>query len=330
LDMISFGSVFLELVFGQLAELPGPGEEVFTDEFGVSCGGAVTSASAAAQAGVKAGLCTLLGNDIGSRVVLTHCARAGVELSPSALLPRRCAGITVVLNFAGDRGFVSHVPPRAAAERPELDRWYEVLRRERPRWCYLHAGPGIPAFIREAHALGAKVMLDMSLGDERRRDPILDCIPLADVFVPNEDELIRLTRAGSFEAAVATATAWRTPLVVKRGAAGAVVTGPDGTAEIGEGVQKVRVRDRTGAGDAFAGALIAELLRGVPLARAVVAANAAGSAAVARLGAVGEVDVAGISTVGPDEMLGDALAVAASLQAALAAQEGEPAMGAEE
>ena len=42
--MISFGSVFLELVFGHLAELPGPGEEVFTDEFGVSCGGAVTSA----------------------------------------------------------------------------------------------------------------------------------------------------------------------------------------------------------------------------------------------------------------------------------------------
>jgi sugar/nucleoside kinase (ribokinase family) len=153
---------------------------------------------------------------------------------------------------------------------------------------------------------------------------------VADVFVPNEDELIRLTGSGSFEAAVATATAWRTPLVVKRGAAGAVVAGPDGTAEIRDGVQKVRVRDRTGAGDAFAGALIAELLRGVPLTRAVVAANAAGSAAVARLGGVGEVDVAGISTVGPDEMLGDALAVAASLQAALAAQEGKPAMGSEE
>ena len=44
--------------------------------------------------------------------------------------------------------------------------------------------------------------------------------------------------------------------------------------------------------------MIAALLRGVPLTDAVVAANAAGSEAVARLGAVGEVDVAGISTVG--------------------------------
>jgi len=330
--MISFGSVFLELVFGHLAELPGPGEEVFTDEFGVSCGGAVTSASAAAEAGARAGLCTLLGNDIGSRVVATHCARAGVELSPSTLLTRRCAGITVVLNFASDRGFVTHLPPRSPGEQPDLDRWHEVLRRERPRWCYLHAGPGVPAFIRAARALGAKVMLDMSLGEERNRDPILECIPLADVFVPNEDELIRLTRAASFEAAVTAGLAWRTPVVVKRGAAGAVVAGPDGTAEVRDGVEDVRVRDRTGAGDAFAGALIAGLLRGVPLTRAVVAANAAGSAAVARLGAVGEVDVAGISTAGPDGMLDDALAVAASIQAAVAApaQGGKPAMGSEQ
>ena len=48
---------------------------------------------------------------------------------------------------------------------------------------------------------------------------------------------------------------------------------------------------------------------------------------MARLGGVGEVNVAGISTVGPDEMLGDALAVAASLQAAMTAQERKGAGG---
>ncbi len=53
--MISFGTVFLELVFGQLERLPGPGEEVFTDEFAISCGGAVTSATAAAAGGAQDG-----------------------------------------------------------------------------------------------------------------------------------------------------------------------------------------------------------------------------------------------------------------------------------
>ena len=43
LDMISFGTVFLELVFGHVPELPRPGEEVYTEEFAVSCGGAIAA-----------------------------------------------------------------------------------------------------------------------------------------------------------------------------------------------------------------------------------------------------------------------------------------------
>jgi sugar/nucleoside kinase (ribokinase family) len=296
LDMISFGSVFLELVFGHVAELPRPGEEVFTEEFAISCGGAVNSASAAAAAGARAGLCTVLGEDLGSRVVIEHCARQGVDLSPSVRVRRRSAGVTVVLNFDGDRAFVSNIPARRG--QPEVDRWRAVLHRTRPRWCYLHAGPGVPDFLRDARELGSKIALDVSLGDERERDLVIDCVRLADVFMPNEDELLRLTGEDTLGPALSAAAAWATPLVVTRGEAGAVIASPDGMTEVSEGVRPVTVKDRTGAGDAFAGAMIAALVRGVPLAEAVVAANAAGSEAVARLGAVGEVDVADIAAVG--------------------------------
>jgi sugar/nucleoside kinase (ribokinase family) len=313
LDMISFGSIFLELVFGHVPEMPGPGEEVFTEEFAFSCGGAVNSASAAASAGARAGLCTVLGDDLGSRVVIEHCARVGVDLSPSVRVPRRSAGVTVVLNFDGDRAFVTNIPARRG--QPEIDRWREVLRRHRPRWCYLHGGPGVPEFLREARALGSKIALDVSLGDERyRRDVIVDCVRLADVFLPNEDEILRLTGTDALEAALAAAAAWGTPLVVTRGAAGAVIASPDGITEVADGVRPVTVRDLTGAGDAFAGALIAALVRGVPLTEAVVAANTAGSRAAARLGAVGEVDMSGIAAVG------QALGAAFIDQAAAAAQ----------
>jgi sugar/nucleoside kinase (ribokinase family) len=210
----------------------------------------------------------------------------------------RSAGITVVLNFDGDRAFVTNVPAQARRGQPEIDRWRAVLRRTRPRWCYLHASRGVPDLMREARELGTKIALDVSLGDERYRDVVIDCVRLADVFLPNEAELQRLTRTDATGPALAAAAAWGTPLVVKRGAAGALVTSPDGVTEVAEGVRRVRVRDLTGAGDAFAGAMIAALVRGSPLTDAVVAANAAGSDAVARLGAVGEVEVAGISTAG--------------------------------
>ncbi len=298
MDMISFGSVFLELVFGHVPELPRPGEEVFTDDFAMSCGGAVTSASAAARAGVRAGLCTFLGDDLGSRAVLEYCAKVGVELSPSVRVRGKSAGISVVLNFEGDRAFVTHIPPRPAGERPRIDRWREVLRRERPGWCYLHAGQGVPAFLRDAREQGAKVVLDVSLGDERHRDTVIECVRLADVFVPNEEELLRLTGERTIGRAIAVAGAWGTPLVVKRGAAGALVAGADGTTEVTAGVRRVQVRDLTGAGDAFAGAMIAALLHGAPLTEAVVAANAAGSEAVGRLGATGEAELTGIGLAG--------------------------------
>jgi sugar/nucleoside kinase (ribokinase family) len=302
-QVISFGSVFLELVFGHVKQLPRPGEEIFTDEFAISCGGAVTSASAAAQAGAQAGLCTVLGDDLGSAVVAEHCARAGVELSPSARVHRRSAGITVVLNFDGDRAFVTHLPPRPPAEPAEIDRWSEVLRRDRPAWCYVHAGAGRADFLREARELGTKAVVDVAFGViERSPQAVIDCVRLAEVFVPNAEELRRLTGQESLHAAVRVARSWRTTLVVKRGAGGALVAdpgvaGPDGVTEVTAGVRQVEVRDLTGAGDSFAGAMIGTLLRGATLIDAVAAANSAGADAASRLGAVGEVQVAGLSEV---------------------------------
>jgi sugar/nucleoside kinase (ribokinase family) len=329
LDMISFGSVFLELVFGHVPTLPGPGEEVFTDEFAVSCGGAVTSASAAARTGVRAGLCTVLGDDLGSGVVQEFCARQGVDTGPSRRVRRRSAGITIVLNFDGDRAFVTHNPPRPAGEPPEIERWLVVLARYRPRWCYVHGSEGVPDLLRAARAQGTKTVLDINLGDERGRDLVIECIRLADLFVPNESELRRLTGTDSRAAAVAAARDWGTPTVVTCGAAGALVVSPDGVTEVSDGVRQVKVRDLTGAGDNFAGAMIGALIQGAPLLSAVVAANAAGAEAVSQLGAVGEVEVAGFSSAGPAlgaMLAGNAAAVAvtaaqAAAQAAQAAQE---------
>ena len=97
----------------------------------------------------------------------------------------------MVLNFDGDRAFVSHMPPRPGASSRRSTAGARCCARTRPRWCYLHAGPGMPEFLREARELGAKIALDMSLGDERYAGTRSSSASrLADVFVPNEDELI--------------------------------------------------------------------------------------------------------------------------------------------
>jgi sugar/nucleoside kinase (ribokinase family) len=300
MDLIAFGTMFLEIVFGDVPALPAPGEEIFADEFAISCGGAVTVASAASRMDASAGLSTLLGEDLGSRVVEEYCHRAGVDLSASQHVTGPAAGITVVVNYAGDRAFISYLPPRAQTESREHERWLEVLRRERPAWCYLHAHRGLAGLIQQARDLGIRVAVDVALNDIAA-DPaaVLACARLADVFLPNAEELLRLTGAASLAAAVKTAASWGPPVVVKLGANGAIVAGQPGRAgptEVTEGIRRVRVRDRTGAGDSFAGALIGALCKQASITEAVAAGNAAGSAAVSRLGAVGEVDVEGLSS----------------------------------
>jgi sugar/nucleoside kinase (ribokinase family) len=298
MDVISFGSVFLELVFGPIAQLPAPGQEIFTDDFAISCGGAVSCATAARRAGAAVGLCTLLGDDLGSQVVAEHCEREGIDLAPTARMHRRVIGITTVFNFDGDRSFVTHVPRQPAGEPPDLARWGDVLRTYQPAWCYVHAGPGIADFLRGAREQGCRTLLDVTLGtaDRSARD-VIACIELADIFVPNQAELALLTGTDRPESAISAAAQWGTPVVVKCGADGAVIAGPDGIVPVTEGVAAIEVADLTGAGDAFAGAMVAALARGARLPQAVIAGNRAGSDAVTRLGAVGPVEVEGLSTV---------------------------------
>ena len=174
------------------------------------------------------------------------------------------------------------------------------MRSRKPAWCYVHAGPGVAQFLRVAREQGSKILLDVSHNEINQAPAdVLECIPLADVFTPNRAELLHLTGAASLEAAVTTAAAGARPRSSRWARTARWCRGPDGVVPVTEGVTPVEVADLTGAGDSFAGALIGELLRGAPLVRAVAAANAAGSAAARRLGAVGPVQVEGLSTVLP-------------------------------
>jgi sugar/nucleoside kinase (ribokinase family) len=296
LDVIAFGTVFLELVFGHVPRLPGPGEEVFSDEFAVSCGGCVIMATAARRAGLRAGLCTLLGDDLGSTVVTGHCRRAGIDMSTCTRVSGDAAGITTVMNFDNERAFVSYLPPQAWRPRRDPRRWLDVLRERRPAWCYLHAGPGVSGLMREARSMGIRIALDVGLNEiADEAQAVADCVRLADVFLPNEAELLALTRASSLAEGLDAAAGWCTPLVVKRGEYGAIVATRDGRTTVTEGLRPVQVRDRTGAGDAFAGALVAALHHGATLTEAAAAGNTAGSQTVGVLGGVGEVAVAGLN-----------------------------------
>jgi sugar/nucleoside kinase (ribokinase family) len=293
LDVIAFGSIYLEVVFGNLLALPARGEEIFTDQFAFSCGGAISIASAASGVGARAGLATVLGDDLGARVAAAHCARVGVDTSACRRVEGPTSGVTVVLNFDGDRSFISHMPRRDEAM-PDATWWAGVARARQPKWIYLYASGPALGVIAEARRAGCAVAVDTELGTiGRSPEVVLECAAAADLFLPTRRELARLTGTEDIAHAVAALDAPGATIIVKEGPNGATVARAGQLEHSSAGLRDVRVRDRTGAGAAFAGALLGSLALGRDVMAAVEAANTAGSEAVARLGAIGPVGLVG-------------------------------------
>jgi len=289
MDLIAFGPVFVELVFGAVPAMPGPGEEVYSDAFAVSCGGAVSVVSAAKGVGAVAGLATELGGDFADRIVERHCTTVGVDISPSRRTASSATGVTVVLNAGRDSAFLSHMPPRGrSVDTPAW--WSEVVDRYRPRWVYLHARAGARSFIETARRLGCHVAVDTDLRTVTRAPgTVSDCAAAADLFVPNRTELSLLTGTEDVLQAVEGLGIPATTVIVKAGPAGAFLVQKGTLDHVEAGLVDVQVEDTTGAGDAFAGALLGRLAGGADMLVALEAANRAGSAAVSRLGALGPV-----------------------------------------
>ncbi|MEV2256321.1 PfkB family carbohydrate kinase [Streptomyces sp. NPDC050147] len=137
-----------------------------------------------------------------------------------------------------------------------------------------------------ARARGVPVSVDpasagflVELGVER----FLAAVDGADVLLPSEGEAALLGDAGDLEEAAAQLSRRFPVVVVKRGAAGALV------AREGEVLAEIpalpaRALDSTGAGDAFTGAFLAAGLRGAGLKEAAAEGCGAGARAVELLG----------------------------------------------
>lgn len=156
----------------------------------------------------------------------------------------------------------------------------------------LHVGPGEPAAMlalaRAARARGLVVTLDPGFAASRLDSATLaDLLALADAFLPSEKELRVLCPDLAPEEAVATLGRRACGVVcAKFGAAGALLY--DGATG---GIRRIpafpaEARDPIGAGDAFAGGLLAGLVRGEPSARAALRGAASASIAVECVGAL--------------------------------------------
>ncbi|TGO06512.1 ribokinase [Serinibacter arcticus] len=296
--VVVVGSINVDLLL-TVERHPRPGETLLGGAGTQSAGGkGANQAVAAALRGAPTAMVGAVGDDAGADVALAQLRRAGVDLAGVATVPGPTGLAVVTLDEAGENTIVVVSGANEKVGGEVLDGAAAVLLRARV--CVLQGEippDSIVAAARTAHAAGARVVLNAA--------PALELpaatLAVADPLVVNEHEArLVLAWAGADVPTVeggvedrpdgggpALARGLRAlgvpSVVVTLGAAGAVGVEADGEWSVAG--LRVPVRDTTGAGDAFVGALAASLARGSSLHDAARDATRVAAYSVQRLGA---------------------------------------------
>lgn len=283
--VIVVGSVNVDRVI-RCRTLPAAGETVIaqarTDGFGGKGG---NQAAAAAQLGAETWLIAAVGDDAVGRDALDDIARYGVHVDRVRPIHGKATGEAIVVVDDHGENLIVVVPGANAAL----------------------AAADVAADLAGLSLVADDVVLSSAeIGDDCVRAAATACAsagarlvynlaparPLADwacaphvVLVVNEIESTQVSGAATAAQALVELAERVGAVVVTRGERGARLA--QGRSRLDLPAPAVDAVDSTGAGDAFCGALAAELAVGCPLTDAVATATAAGSIAVTAAGARG-------------------------------------------
>lgn len=264
------GNVQLDVLASSVTSMPPPGGDTIIDRIEVRTAGAAGNVSLALAAlGVPHRLVGAVGDDDAGRWVHSDLERRGLA-EDLLVVTGGATGISIALEAPErERAFLTahgvltdytlaDVPDDAhVADLLLLTGYFSLpgLRRE-----------GTRELLTRARSVGASTWFDTGWdpqdwrGDAVRE--VLDLLPLVDVFLPNEQEALALTGEPTADRALG-ALAELCPgwVVVKRGPAGLLASGPGGeTVEID--APTVDAIDTTGAGDSLAAGALWEVARG--------------------------------------------------------------------
>lgn len=262
-DVTVIGEIYLDHVFSGFTDWPGPGEEIFTDQYAWELGGgAVTTACALARLGRKVQLIGIVGEDQ-LPMVEARLASFGVATDKIIRSSDR-TGVTVSISTAKDRSFFTY----RGANRQLV----EHLRRDTSllnkvaevRHVHL-AMPLVPddssLILPLLKQKGATISIDVGhhinwLKDKRS----LEIVRSIDYTMPNEKEAVIVAGTPAGYLKLCRSLGVRHALV-KLGSAGAMMLS-DGT-EYKVTPPTVDTLDTTGAGDAFDAGFIDGVLSGL-------------------------------------------------------------------
>ncbi len=290
--VLCVGILVADFFVPPLERLPGAGELVATEDFLIAPGGcAANTAIGLGILGVPAAVCGRVGDDAFGESVLRGLRDRDIDVSAVTVTEGTGTSKTVIVPVRGeDRRFIHTFGANAALTAADIPRGPL----ESSAVVYVGGYLVLPGLVeadlaerlREARARGARIVLDVAVpagSPDVSLDSVRELLPLADYFLPNDDEALALTgeREPAAQARAFAGCGART-VVIKRGERGVHVRSGETGFEMP--APAVQVVEPSGAGDAFAAGLIVGILEGWGIERSIGFASVVGGSACTALG----------------------------------------------
>lgn len=270
-------SIFVELVIGSKVDIDKVRYEVG--------GGGTNTAATFARFGHEAILVGNLSNDAAGEAVLACLDHENVDSSYVEFV-RGGTGCSVILLDAktGEHTILTH--RGASSKFQNLNP--EDLDLISPDWLYATSLDGametLLGFFEKAHDLGAKVMFNPGVAEIKELPKLIGLLEDVDVLLVNKSEAAKIVPGVLLDELLAHLSSYCETVIITDGAMGSIATNRKETWRLGV-YEQTKLRDATGAGDAFGAGFLAKWADGATFAEALQFAAANAASVVQKYGA---------------------------------------------
>ncbi|MDF2460738.1 MAG: putative Ribokinase [Candidatus Saccharibacteria bacterium] len=246
-------------------------------------GGATNAAVTFARQGLQVGYIGKIGHDPAGAEVIRVLRREGVATDRVVQDPKLSTGYSAILLATnGERTILNH---RGASQ--EIKVKEVAIRTIEADWLYISSLAGnfalLEKLLKHANNHGIQVAIDPGHGELSQPKKLKALLPLITVLKANAEELRSLFGGEDLRDTIVRAADACPYVVGTNGAAGSYAAAAGKLYQAGQ-YQKVKVLDRTGAGDAFGSGFIAALAKGLPIEDALTLGSANATGVVAQIG----------------------------------------------
>ncbi len=273
------GFANLDLLYVGLERLPGEGQEIYSRDFDVQPGGGVPATMVnLSRLGVPSKLLTFLGEDFFSQYIKKAFDGYGVETFNLYKGDKRPVTISSALICGDDRSFVSyHDGVEVTSE--HLEQIYSQLKGAK----VVDMQVGFLEVYQKLSGGNTIQVFDTGWEEDLSLDKYKDYLEIADYYVPNQKEALKITGESTLENAAEKLSRYFPDVIIKLDKDGCLLKNNAGIKVIPP-LPGVRAVDATGAGDAFLSGFLYGLYHDYPVEQCIRFGNVTGGTCVQGVG----------------------------------------------